>query len=103
MKFLSVHTSFSSLSDAKEISNSIISDRLAACANILPAHSIYWWKGEIEGTDEVMVLFKTTEDKYPVLERRLRELHPYQTPMIVALPIQTGYQNYLAWLQDSVT
>jgi periplasmic divalent cation tolerance protein len=103
MKPLSVHTSFSNLSDANNISRNIVREKLAACANLLPAHSIYWWEGEIESTDEVIVHFKTTEDKYPALEHRLRELHPYQTPMIVAMAIQAGSDGYLAWLQDCVT
>jgi len=102
MTFLSVHTSFSKKADAERVSRILIENKLAACVNILPARSMYRWKDKVEEEDEVIAIFKTDEKTYPALERRLTELHPYEVPMIVALPIQAGSTNYLAWLKQSL-
>lgn len=100
--FLEVHTSFSGREDAQRVAHILVSERLAACANILDTHSIYPWKGKIESTGEVLVIFKTKENKYPALQARLTELHPYEVPMITALTIQAGSKSYLAWLERSL-
>lgn len=102
MTFLVVHTSFSNKRDAVHASRILVEERLAACANILPAQSIYRWKGELEEEDEVIVILKTNEETYPVLEERLKDLHPYEVPMIVALGVQAGSKSYLAWLAESL-
>lgn len=103
MEFFSVHTSFSNRQDAARLSKIIVEKRLAACANLLPANSIYRWKGKLECEDEVLVIFKTDKKTYPALEKELAELHPYQIPMIVALPIQAGSESYVAWLSENLT
>lgn len=102
MRFLAVHTSFPNKADAQRVSRILIEEKLAACANILTARSIYHWKGKIEDENEVFVILKTDEDTYPTLERRLLELHPYEVPMIVALAVQTGSKSYLAWLSKAL-
>lgn len=102
MTFLSVHTSFSKKTDAERVSRILIENKLAACVNILPARSIYRWKGKVEEEDKVIAIFKTDEKTYPALERRLTELHPYQVPMIVAHTIQAGSESYLTWLSESL-
>ena len=76
--------------------------KLAACANIVPAvESHYWWKGKLESSDEVLLIFKTRQQLLPKLERAVREIHPYDTPEFVALPLTTGSRKYLAWLTDN--
>ncbi len=73
-------------------------------ANILPqVESIYHWLGKIESNTEVLVLFKTTRVRYAEFEQRLRALHPYEVPEIVALEIAAGLPAYLDWITDSVS
>ncbi|MBN2378970.1 divalent-cation tolerance protein CutA [candidate division WOR-3 bacterium] len=100
--FLEVHTSFSNLSEAKLISRKLVEEHLAACANLMPACSIYRWKGKLEETDEVIVIFKTDNEHYPKLEARLNELHSYEVPMITVTKIETGYESYLSWMGNSL-
>jgi periplasmic divalent cation tolerance protein len=102
MTFLAVHTSFSNRMDAVRVSTILVEEKLAACANILSAQSIYRWKEEVEEEDELIVILKTDETSYPALEERLTELHSYEVPMIVAHRVQAGSKSYLAWLTESL-
>lgn len=102
MRVLAVHTSFSNRRDAVRVSRILVEEKLAACANILPAQSIYRWKEKVEEEDEVIVILKTDDKNYPALEARLTELHPYEVPMIVAYRVQAGSKSYLAWLAESL-
>jgi periplasmic divalent cation tolerance protein len=73
--------------------------RLAACANVLSGcTSVYWWKGRLDTAHEVPVLMKTRLALYPELEQAIRELHPYELPEIVGLPLQAGLPGYLDWI-----
>ena len=84
---------------AERIAETVVGERLAACVNIVPGlTSIYRWEGQIQRDAELLLLIKTRQAVYPLLEARIRELHPYQTPEIVALPIQTGSAAYLDWI-----
>jgi periplasmic divalent cation tolerance protein len=65
-------------------------------------HSIYWWKGTVEEAEESLLLVKTTRERLPALVDRVRALHSYTVPEVVALPIEGGNPDYLAWLVDSV-
>jgi periplasmic divalent cation tolerance protein len=77
----------------------LIEGKCAACANLLPLiESIYWWQGKIEEGKETLVLFKTSEDGYERFQSTLRELHPYEVPEIIALPINRGLPEYLQWV-----
>lgn len=87
---------------AEHIAETTISERLAACANLVAGlTSIYRWQGEIQRDSEWLLIIKTRSAVYPLLEARIRELHPYDTPEIIALPIQTGLPAYLNWMIDS--
>ncbi len=87
---------------AERIGEVVVGERLAACVNIVPGlTSIYRWEGQIQRDTELLLLVKTRAAVYPLLEARLRELHPYQTPEIIALPIQTGSAAYLDWIVDN--
>ena len=84
---------------ARTIARTLVEEQLAACANLVPgAESIYWWKGVIESSSEVMAFFKTTEDQYKNFEARLKELHPYEMPEIIALQPTEGLPAYLQWV-----
>ncbi len=88
---------------ANAIALAIVEEKLAACVNILPrVTSVYRWQGAVESAAEIPLLIKTTADRYAQLEQRIAKLHPYETPEIVALPIERGLPAYLAWIADSV-
>ena len=87
---------------ARRLAKAALEARLIACANIVSAvESHYWWDGKLESSDEALILFKTRQEHVPELERFIRELHPYDTPEFVALPLTAGSRKYLAWLADS--
>jgi len=84
---------------ARRIARQLVEERCAACANVLTAvESVCWWEGKVESGNETLVLFKTSADRYEALETTLRQLHPYEVPEIIALPIERGSSNYLSWV-----
>lgn len=100
---LEVMTTTSSRRDARRIARILVAEQLAACVQIVgPVQSTYRWQGRIETTAEWLCLIKTTRRRYPQLEKRLRGLHPYTTPEIVALPFERGLADYLNWLEAAV-
>lgn len=100
---LMAFSTFPSPEVAREIARKLVEAKLAACANILPqVESIYHWQGKIETADEVMVLFKTTHAKYAAFAQRLKELHPYKVPEVVAVDIAAGLPDYMQWVADSI-
>ena len=87
---------------ARRLAKAALEAKLIACANIVPSvESHYWWGGKLESSDEALIVFKTRQEHVPELERFIRELHPYDTPEFVALPLTAGSRKYLAWLADS--
>ena len=89
--------------EALDIGRSLIEARLAACANVLPqAHSIYRWQGKVETAQEVLLLIKTTQERFPAVRDRITQLHSYDTPEIIGMPVTEGSDKYLAWLRDQV-
>ncbi|HEY8554248.1 MAG TPA: divalent-cation tolerance protein CutA [Burkholderiales bacterium] len=86
---------------ARRIARSLVESRLAACVNVLPAmQSIYRWKGKVEEASEHLLIMKVSRTNYGNLEQRIRELHPYELPEIVAVSIDAGLPAYLAWIVD---
>jgi periplasmic divalent cation tolerance protein len=84
---------------AARIRHELVAERLAACVNqVGPVLSTYRWQGSIEEASEVTLLIKTTRERYLALEARLRQLHPYSVPEIVAIPVERGGSEYLAWV-----
>lgn len=84
---------------AARLARALIEDRLAACVNVLgTCSSIYRWDGGVEEAEEVPVLIKTRAARYPEVEARIRELHPYELPEIIAVPIAHGLPEYLEWV-----
>lgn len=89
---------------AETIGRTLVEERLAACANIIPGlTSVYRWQGKICRDQEVLALLKTRRSCFPRLASRVRELHPYTVPAIVALPVALGSPAYLAWVAESTT
>lgn len=88
--------------DGREFGRALVEERLAACVNLLPAmESIYRWEGEVQQETERQVLIKTTRHRVVALWDRLRDLHPYDVPEFVVLPIVDGNDAYLRWIGDS--
>lgn len=84
---------------ARAIATTVVEEGLAACANILPGmESVYRWQGKVERADESVLILKCRADGFGALAARVRELHPYEVPCIIALPVATGLPGYLAWL-----
>lgn len=87
---------------AERIATAVVEERLAACVNALPGiASTYRWEGKVERATEVLLVMKCTADRYPQLEARVRALHPYATPEVVALAIAEGSAPYLDWITAS--
>ena len=86
---------------AHRIAEQLVAERLAACVNRVPGmRSTYRWRGQVQDEPEVLLVIKTTEDRYATLEMRLKALHPYEVPEIIALPVIAGSQPYLQWVSD---
>jgi periplasmic divalent cation tolerance protein len=101
MPLLVVLCTFPDQDTAKQIGRSLVEEGLIACVNLLPGvQSIYRWEGKVESTGEVLTLMKTTEEGYARLEARLKALHPYEVPEIIALPAQGAETAYAKWVSD---
>ncbi len=88
--------------EAAKIGRSLVDERLAACANIIPKiRSIYRWEGKVCDEPEALMLIKTTEEHFDALVSRVKELHSYSVPEIIALPIGAGSSDYLSWIEAS--
>jgi periplasmic divalent cation tolerance protein len=87
---------------ARRISNQLVSERFAACANMLPSvESIYRWKDNIESGNETLVLFKLSENRQSAFQDKLRSLHPYDVPEIIFVPVAGGLPEYLQWVSEN--
>ena len=87
--------------EAAKIAKVLVEERLAACANIVKhIRSVYRWEGKIEDDPEVLMVVKTREALFGALEKRVRELHSYSVPEVIALPIVQGSEAYLKWLEE---
>ena len=90
--------------EAALLADMLVGARLAACVQILPEiESVYRWEGRIERQGEVLLLAKSSREKFSELEREVRALHSYETPEIVAVPVSAISMPYLKWLDDSLT
>lgn len=88
---------------AGRIARALVDERLAACVNIIPGiTSVYRWKDGVESDREVLLLAKSDTRRYPGLEARVRALHPYEVPEIIATTLSAGLPAYLAWIGESL-
>ncbi|MGL5834948.1 MAG: divalent-cation tolerance protein CutA [Waterburya sp.] len=91
-----------SLTEGKAIAISLIEAKLAACVNLFPLDSIYLWEGKINQEQEYQLIIKTDLNKFDELEAKIKTLHSYEVPEIIALPIIAGSNTYLDWLGASL-
>ncbi len=91
-----------SRSQAEMIARSLLSEKLAACVTLLPVQSIYTWRDQIHQEEEWQLVIKSDLDRFSELEVKIRELHSYEVPEIIAIPIVAGSQPYLHWISQQV-
>jgi periplasmic divalent cation tolerance protein len=93
-----VMTTCASLKDARILSAALLEARLAACVQMLPIESAYIWDGTAQSADEVLLLIKGRAADFKAIEALILQLHPYELPEIIQIPISNGFKPYLAWL-----
>jgi periplasmic divalent cation tolerance protein len=102
--FIVVYVTVGAAEEAGRIARALVEDHLAACVNQLPAvRSTYRWQGQVEQSNEELLIIKTRRDLLSSVQQRVRELHSYDLPELIALPIVEGSLEYLQWLDDQLT
>ena len=91
-----------SRAEAEAIATALVNSQLAACVSLVPIHSVYTWQGVLHQEEEWQLLIKTDLAQFQTLESKIRELHSYEVPEIIALPIVAGSQPYLQWISEQV-
>lgn len=102
-EFIQVLTTIDAEAAARRIAQSLVEAQLAGCVQVIgPLTSTYRWRGAVETAQEWLCLVKTSRTLYPKVEAAIRALHTYETPEILAVPVLTGSDDYLAWLGDTI-
>ena len=101
MQYCSIYITTGDEDEARRIGRTLVEERLVACVNILPIKSIYRWEGDIEEEEEVVMFVKTRDELAGQVIERVKELHSYEVPCIVSLPITKGNPDYLKWIEES--
>lgn len=99
--FIIVYITFGTEEDAHRISRQLIEERIAACANIHPIHSLYWWHDIVQTEDEWVAIVKTSTERWQQLKERVQALHPFETPCIMKIEVEAN-DSYEAWIRNSV-
>jgi len=103
MELIAVVSTFPSKEEAEKVGKSLVEERLAACAQVGGAiESFNWWEGKVESSREWPLTVKTLKEKYREVEKRIKELHPYEVPQIVAFPVTCALEEYLTWVKEEV-
>ena len=101
--YIIVFVTTGSFSEAEKIADILISKKAAACVNIIQnLESIYWWEGKIESSKESLLIIKTLQDKYGILEQIILENHSYENPEIISFKVEKGSTKYLNWINESL-
>ena len=88
---------------AATIAQTLVAEGLAACVNQVPGvRSTYIWEGKVQSDDEVLLVIKTTEAAWATVEKRVKDVHPYELPELIAIPVCAGAEKYLGWVRDTV-
>jgi len=103
MNYIVVFVTASSQEEAEKIADGLVDSKLAACVNIIPnIKSIFMWQGKKDTASECLLIVKTKQACFGRLKKKVRELHSYDTPEIIAMPISEGDKDYLNWIEDTV-
>lgn len=89
--------------DTERIAEEIVNSGLSACVSVAGVKSYYLWEGEMCRDDEDLMVIKTTSERYMALEDRIKEIHPYDLPEIIAFPVCSGSEDYLSWVRRAVS
>lgn len=88
---------------SEKIANALVEKKLAACVNLLPGiTSVYQWQGNLEKSQEYLLIIKSKSKLFDNLEKAILALHPYELPEIISIPLQKGFSNYLSWIDDNI-
>ena len=102
--FSIIYSTTGNVGEARKIARTLVEEKLVACVNIIPKiESIYRWQGNIEENNECVLLAKTTDKNIDKTIHKIKELHSYDVPDIVAIPITHGFKKYLEWVEDETT
>lgn len=102
-EFIQIMTTVEQQKDAEKIAHQLLHKRLAACVQIIgPIKSYFWWQDKIDRAAEYLCLIKSRRDLYSKAEEAIREVHPYEVPEIIAVPITAGADTYLQWLETEL-
>jgi periplasmic divalent cation tolerance protein len=101
-KFALVYMTAKSMEEAEKLRQMLLEKKLAACVNMAPADSKYLWKGKIEAQEEVVLFCKTRMDLVKEITESVKSVHSYDTPCIIAMPIEGGNEDYLKWLEEAL-
>lgn len=100
--YIQIQTTLSNKEDAVRLAKEVVNLRLAACVQIQTCTSLYRWQGNVEQDEEYLLAMKSRKDLYPELEQCILNLHPYDEPEIIALPIITGSPTYIQWMNQEL-
>ena len=102
-EFIVVYVTVGSADEADRLAHALVEERLAACVNrIREVQSIYRWQGQVERSEEELLIIKTKRESFDRLKKRVQELHSYSVPEVIALPILEGNESYLKWLDEQL-
>jgi periplasmic divalent cation tolerance protein len=101
LSFSIIYITHSNEESARQLSQTLVKERLAACANIFPISSLYWWQGNLESEAEWVSLIKTSNARWKDLEARAIELHPYEVPCLMRIQVEAN-QSYEEWIHNQV-
>lgn len=101
MSFIAVYITHASELEAQKFSDTLVKERLVACANIFPMKSAYWWQGAIQKEDEFVTIVKTIPENWKALEQKVLAIHPYEVPCIMKIEVEAN-QAYEKWIKESV-
>jgi periplasmic divalent cation tolerance protein len=103
MKYIMIYITTKDREEARDIGESLVKEKLAACINVIPSmESIYWWKGNVEKARESVLIAKTKKDLVENVIKRVKELHSYDVPCVDVIPISEGNRDYFEWMEESL-
>ncbi|HLC90514.1 MAG TPA: divalent-cation tolerance protein CutA [Candidatus Nanoarchaeia archaeon] len=101
MQAIFVYVTAGDEKEAQKIAQLLLKKKLIACANIFPIKSMYTWKGKVQSDDEVVLILKTLEKKYSLVETEIKKLHSYDVPCICKIPVSAN-KEYMVWVQEQL-